>query len=262
MVVGPDMKSIDLTVRQTAPGRYIGEFDASKTGSYLLIVSPGPGMAPIRAGVSIPYSDEFREREINEPLLSSLAHVVPKQGAAGALIDAPIELTADERLAKLLETNTFRHDLALATSSQGVWHLLVLAGSCLFFVDVFVRRVTVSFDWVGPLAASVRNRILGRQGRPDVAATIERLRSRKAEVTGQLEQKLSALRFQPTAESQGDAGSLEESLGEPARPAPQRATTQDSLTPEQEQDSYTTRLLKAKQKARGEMKKDQPDQSA
>ena len=79
-VVGPDMKPIDLDIKQTAPGRYVGEFDARRTGSYLLMVSPGPGKAPLRTGVSVPYSDEFRERETNEALLTSLAHVAPKEG--------------------------------------------------------------------------------------------------------------------------------------------------------------------------------------
>ena len=259
-VVGPDMKPIDLAIKQTAPGRYIGEFDADKTGSYLLMVSPGPGKAPIRAGVSIPYSAEFRERETNEALLSSLAHVVPKQGAPGKVIDAPLTLKPDERLAKLLETNAFRHDLAPATSSQGVWHLLVLAGSCLFFFDVFVRRVTVSFDWVWPLAVRVRDRVLRRPSRPDVEATMERLRSRKAEVTGQLEQKRAALRFEPTSEVAADVDALNE---EAARPlSTPRAKKQASLTPEQEAEGYTARLLKAKQKARTEMKKDKPDDLA
>ena len=64
-VIGPDMKPIDLEIKQTAPGRYVGEFDAQKTGSYLLMLSPGPGTAPIRTGVNVPYSDEFRERETN-----------------------------------------------------------------------------------------------------------------------------------------------------------------------------------------------------
>jgi hypothetical protein len=131
--------------------------------------------------------------------------------------------------------------------------------SCLFFFDVFVRRVTVSFAWVGPLAVGVRDRLLGRPGRPDVEATMERLRSSKAEVTGQLEQKLAALRFEPTAETPGDAASLEETIAKSNEAAAQRAARQASLTPEQEQDSYTTRLLKAKQKARSELKKDQPD---
>ena len=89
IVVGPDMKPIDLAIEQTAPGRYVGEFDAKATGSYLLMVSPGAGSAPIRAGVIVPYSAEFRDRETNEALLKSLAGTKPKDGAAGAVIDAP-----------------------------------------------------------------------------------------------------------------------------------------------------------------------------
>ncbi len=259
IVVGPDMKPIDLGIKQTAPGRYIGEFDAKKTGSYLLMVSPGAGKAPIRAGLSIPYSDEFRERETNDALLTSLAHVAPKDGAAGQVIDAPANLTGDERLAHMLETNEFRRDLAPATSSQGVWHLLVLTASCLFFFDIFVRRVTVSFAWVGPLAVGVRDRLLGRDNAKDVEATIERLRSSKAEVAGQLEQKLAALRFEPAAETPGDATTLEETIAKTNEAAARQAAKPASLTPEQEQDSYTARLLKAKQKARGDQKKDQPD---
>ena len=37
------MKPIDLDIKQTAPGRYVGEFDAKETGSYLVMVSPGAG---------------------------------------------------------------------------------------------------------------------------------------------------------------------------------------------------------------------------
>jgi uncharacterized membrane protein/Mg-chelatase subunit ChlD len=255
-VVGPDMKPLDLDIQQTAPGRYIGQFDAKKTGSYLLMISPGPGQTPIRSGVSIPYSDEFRERETNEALLASLAHVVPRQGAAGKVIDAPAKLTSDDRLAKWLETNAFRHDLAPATSSQSVWHLLVLAGSCLFFFDVFVRRVTVSFAWAPSLAAKVRDRVLRRTTAPGVEATIERLRSRKAEVTDQWDQKLAALRFEP--EGEGDVASLDDEIAA-SQAAGQRAQQQASLSPEQEEESYTARLLKAKQKARAALKKDSPD---
>ena len=35
-VAGPDMKPIDTKIRQVAPGRYVGEFDAKDAGSYLL----------------------------------------------------------------------------------------------------------------------------------------------------------------------------------------------------------------------------------
>jgi uncharacterized membrane protein/Mg-chelatase subunit ChlD len=255
-VVGPDMKPIDLEIKQTAPGRYIGEFDARKTGSYLLLISPGPGRTPIRTGVSIPYSDEFRERQTNEALLASIAATVPKQGKSGQLIDAPKQLSPAEQLPKLLQTNTFRHDLARATSSQAVWHLLVLAASCLFFFDVFVRRVTVSFEGLPLLIATVRDRILGRQRRPDVVATMERLRSSKAEVTDQLEQKRAALRFEPAPDIPGDADSLHKELAETAAAVGRKAKDAMSITPEQEEEGYTARLLKAKKKAQGEMKKD------
>jgi hypothetical protein len=258
-VVGPDMKPIDLDIKQTAPGRYVGEFDAKKTGSYLVMVSPGPGKAPLRAGVSIPYSDEFRERETNEALLKSLARVVPKQGAAGKVIDAPADLPPDERLAKLLDTNTFRHDLAPAISSQPVWPLLVLVASCLFFCDVFVRRVTVSFDWLPPLAAAARDRILGHKTRTTVEATMERLRSRKAEVADQLEQKRAALRFEPSESAPGDVAALQEELDQASDAAATREKKQASLTPDEEQEGYTARLLKAKQKVQGDLKKDKPE---
>src|SRR5205823_3092705 len=38
-VVGPDMKPTSVDVKQTAPGRYIGQFDAGKMGTYMLMVS-------------------------------------------------------------------------------------------------------------------------------------------------------------------------------------------------------------------------------
>jgi uncharacterized membrane protein len=256
-VVGPDMKPVDLEIKQTAPGRYIGVFDANKTGSYLLLVSPGPGRAPIRSGVNISYSDEFRQRETNEALLESLARVVPKGGAAGKVIDAPANLPPEVRLTKLLETDTFRHDLKPATSSQGVWHLLVLAASCLFFCDVFVRRVSVSLGWLSPLAADLRARILGRPVRRDVEATIERLRSRKAEVGSQLEKKRAVLRFEP--DKPGDVESLREEISRIPAPEAHRETKAASLAPEQEPEGYTQRLLKAKKKAQAERKKEHLD---
>ncbi len=255
-VVGPDMKPIDLAIKQTAPGRYVGEFDAGQSGSYLMMISPGAGKAPIRAGVSIPYSDEFRERETNEALLTSLAHVAPQSGAPGNVVDAPLDLSENERLNKLLETNEFRRDLSPASSSQPVWPLLVLVGGCLFFFDVFARRVTVNFDWVPPLAMRVRDRILGRQARAQVEVTIERLRMRKAEVADQLEQKRAALRFEPTAEATGDVAALAE---EAKKAASTRPKQQAPLAPEQQGESYTERLLKAKKKAQTNLKIDKPE---
>jgi uncharacterized membrane protein len=260
-VVGPDLKPIDMEVKQIAPGRYVGQFDARQTGSYLVMVSPGPGRAPIRAGVSVPYSEEFRERQTNEALLSAIAHTAPKKGVAGQVIDVSAQLSPEERLSRLLATDTFRHDLERATSTQSIWPLLVLVASCLFFGDVLVRRVSFGFEWLAPLATRLRDRILGRAPAVDVQVTIDRLRSRKAEVSGQLEQKRAALRFEPTREAAAGAESIAQELTDGGKAAEKAAKKAESLAAEKEEDSYTARLLKAKQKAQQQQKKPTDDQS-
>jgi hypothetical protein len=127
----------------------------------------------------------------------------------------------------------------------------------LFVGDVFVRRVTVSLDWLAPVARRLADRLLGRPPRPDVTVTMERLMSRKAAVTSQLEQKRAAFRFEPTPEARGDVASLEEEMGAPpAQPRKEKEKT--SLAAEREQESYTERLLKAKQKARDRRQKEAP----
>ncbi len=122
--VGPDLKKpLDLEIEQTAPGRYIGTFPVPEAGSYFVTINPGGGMAALRTGVNVPYSDEFRDRGANDALLTQLAAVQPKDGPPGQLIENPAEANS---LGKLLEFNTFRHDLPKATSSQEAWHWLIL----------------------------------------------------------------------------------------------------------------------------------------
>ena len=192
-VVGPDMKPIDLDVRQTAPGRYIGEFDSKSKGNYFVLLSPGPGKRRIRLGVNVPYSEEFRDRQTNEALLKSLASLEPKGGKTGKVIeDTDPNDSPQQQLANLLATNTFRHDLPKATSDQDVWHLLVFMAAGVFFADVFVRRVAVNLDWLPPLVVRLRDRVLRRPAVLKADPVLERLRSRKAQVVDELEQRRSA----------------------------------------------------------------------
>ena len=44
-------------------------FNKAWRGSYFLAISPGPGRAPLRMGLNVPYSDEFRVRAANETAL-------------------------------------------------------------------------------------------------------------------------------------------------------------------------------------------------
>jgi hypothetical protein len=194
-VVGPDLKKpMPASIEQTAPGRYVGTFPAREAGSYFVTINPGRGMAPIRTGVNVPYSDEFRDRGPNEALFTQLVATTPKDGSPGQLIE---DAKGAGGIEPLLAVNTFRHDLSRAASNQDAWPWILVLGSCLFLSDVFVRRVHVHFDWAPPLLAKLKVWLLRRQPLPERPQYIERLRSRKEEVSGRLDQLRAATRFEP-----------------------------------------------------------------
>jgi hypothetical protein len=144
--------------------------------------------------------------------------------------------------------NTFRHDLPKAASSQEIWHWLLLFASCVFLGDVFIRRVNVSFEWLPPLVSRALDVVLRRERAPVQPQYIERLKSRKAEVSGQLEQIRAATRFEMPEAPPPD---LEKALNELAPPSVSGPPggEKPTITAEKEEESYTERLLKAKKKA-------------
>ncbi len=240
-VLGPDLKPLWIKIQQTAPGRYEGTFPVGDSGSYFLTVNPGAGRAPIRTGVSIPYSDEFRTKTTNASLLEQLAQFVPDGGKAGELVPTP---TDPGLIEPMLSVNSFRDDLPKATSSQDIWFHLVFLAGCLFFFDVLVRRVQLSFAWAPPLAGRVRDRTLRRTPEPPQPEVIQRLRSRKAAVGQQVDQLRGGARFEPREQMPATAAEMEE-LQEPPPASPAREQP-SSLASPCEQESYTARLLKAK----------------
>ena len=160
------MSTIDIQFRQDAPGRYIAEFPADKAGSYLLAINTGQtNAAPLLAGVTVPYSAEFRERETNQALITTLASTKPVGGQAGKVIQGPLEKdkTAIDRL--VASTDTFRRTLQKAMSSRDFWPIFLLIAACIFLADVFIRRVTVHFYWVMPALAYAYSRVRGIQHR-------------------------------------------------------------------------------------------------
>jgi uncharacterized membrane protein len=241
--IGPDMQPREVKIEQTAPGRYVGTFDAKDAGSYFLMINPGAGQSPIRTGVDVPYSAEFKDRFTDEALLAMLAELTPKGGRPGKIIEDP---TGRDDVEKLLETDSFRRDLPKATSSQDAWFVMCLIAGCLFFLDVFFRRVTVAFDWLWPILAKARDRLLGRESQPAPVEYMQRLRSRKAEVTEGLEQRRAAARFEPAPDAQVSTTVLEDQIPPPTGEVPKPASAASGLAPEQEEESYTSRLLKAK----------------
>jgi hypothetical protein len=249
--VGPDMKPIDLKVSQTAPGRYVGEFDAKDAGSYFLMVSPGVGMSPLLTGVNVPYSAEFLDREPNEGLLKDLASMEPKGSQPGEVI----EDKTGQGLEGLLEYDTFRHNLTKAISRQDVWHWLLLAGACLFFADVFNRRVTVDLSWAKPYVTRALDKVLRREPAPVASPTMERLRSRKAAIASQIDERRAAVRFEPERDAPASSSELDEGTAPKERTKP-KAPTEPIAPQAAEPEDYTGRLLKAKKRVWDERKTD------
>ncbi|MBC8354589.1 MAG: VWA domain-containing protein [Planctomycetes bacterium] len=249
--LNPELDAEDVKITQVAPGRYVGVFDAPKDGNYFITISPGPGHAPLLSGVNVPYSSEFRERETNMALLKALAAVEPRGGERGVLIEEKQTADATEGM---LAVDTFRSGLPPSISSQDVWPLFLVLAAGIFFADVFVRRVTVNLEWVGPALASVRVKMFGQELAVQHEERLDRLRSRKAAIAGEIDERRAATRFEPTMPEDGDTKiTLDQVLEDAAGGAapterPKRSTSQ--LSPEDtEEESYTSRLLKAKQKA-------------
>ncbi|NOY40272.1 MAG: VWA domain-containing protein [Planctomycetes bacterium] len=241
-VVAPDMSSVPVRIEQTAPGRYVGEFDSEAAGSYLLVVNPGEGQAPIRSGVNVGYSAEYRDHQTNMALLRAFAELEAKGGPAGIIVEAGLNST---QLEGSEPTNPFRRDLKPAISDQSIWPWILVVGSCLFFADVFVRRVQVNFLWLAPLLGRWRDFVLRRQREAAIPETMSRLRSRKQEISQQIESRRATTRFESAeTEEAPDPSTIATTTTKPG------ASPQKTVEPEEQptEESYTERLLKAKRK--------------
>jgi uncharacterized membrane protein len=241
VAVGPDLKPVPVIMRQAAPGRYVGSFEADNAGSYLVNVMPGPGMPPITTGASVPFSDEYRIRETNLPLLTQLANLEPAGGKPG-LITEPLEQQTAESILK--STDNFRGGLPRARSLQDIWPWCLMVGAFCLFADVFVRRV--SLDYAYPVKWMLKKL------RPGISVkdaerqqSLSQLRTKKSEVSQEIDQQKSTTRFEITQPA--ESSTLDEAMtGKTTltKDAPKAATP--GMATKEEEGGYTSRLLAAK----------------
>ena len=128
--VGPDLEPFEVKVRQTAPGRYVGEFDATGDGSYFVNVNvPAAADAEdsrpvtLLSGVNVPYSAEYRDRDTNMALLQEVANLKPTEGEPGQLITNVLDGSETDPKDFV---DTFRHNLEKASSREDIWPWLVV----------------------------------------------------------------------------------------------------------------------------------------
>lgn len=252
IAISPEMDQIPISMRQTAPGRYVGSFEAENAGSYLVSVLPGPGMAPITTGASIPFSDEYRLRKTNYNVLERLAGMEPEGGKAGEMLTELDSAAAETVLRKgvpeqMLASDIYRGGLSRAMSLQDIWQYCLLLGAFCLFGDIFVRRVSV--DYLYPFKRVYAALNPGETAEDaERQQSLQRLRSKKSEVSDEMEQVKASTRFEVTEVA--DPGTLEDAMsGKSETPSTPRSTSRPSIEQSQEEEGYTSRLLKAKKAA-------------
>jgi Ca-activated chloride channel family protein len=158
----PSGGSREVTLTQSAPGRFHGTFDTDEIGSYLVTVAepdPKGGVRTRTTGFSLPYPAEYRTVRPNRPLLTRIS-----------------ETTGGKALVKPEEALRFVKDPGASITE--LWPFLLTAAALLLPIDVGVRRIALPF---GEIFAKLMAR-LRRRPEPVAVETVGRLQKAKARV--------------------------------------------------------------------------------
>ncbi len=169
-VIDPRLGERKLPLNQTAPGRYVAEFETPHSGAYHLNLSQraANGGAVIHQqtrGLTVGYSDELRLRPTNTELLQQIATATggrfdpkPKE----SLLDAPTESSSPR----------------LAQQTRPLWPELVMLALILFIFDVALRRIDLSVwlpaRWEGTPSMPSRKASRTENRRPTPQTSIRR----------------------------------------------------------------------------------------
>jgi uncharacterized membrane protein/Mg-chelatase subunit ChlD len=263
-VVNPDLKTSTVELVQVAPGRYEATIEnAEASGNYFVNLGyrgADKVQGVISTGVSVPYSDEYRELRSNPTTLETLA----------SLTDGEVVSTRSTPDGRFVQgVDHFRRDAKLINprSYAALWPTLLWLAACLFLGDVAVRRIAIDFGWMKTTVVNEWKKLRGEEI-ATASEYMDKLRSRKAEVGEQLERTRGTPRAEgslpfPDAPPTGPIGEplLESAEMQERARASQKAQSPSMATPSPEtvKQSYTDRLLKAKQRVWEEREKDNKD---
>lgn len=233
-LVPPSMKSSDIQLEQTGPGRYEATFDARELGTYLINVRTQRGdktTSQVTGGV-LPYSPEYSTVGVNSFLLSQIAEV-----SGGETI------TADK---------VFSRVRIPARAPKEVWLTLLIIATCLFPIDVAIRRLMWGEEQLEDASRGLRSRLNKRKTAsvpPEPRDPgMERLLKNKRRATASSD-TTSAPKMPTTGTKETGAPS------NPANPvASQPGGDRDAAQPATEEETLDPmeRLRRAKRRARGE----------
>ena len=196
-ILSPDLKRTRVDLVQTAPGRYEGTVEnAEASGNYFVNLGysgPDNVKGVVSTGVSVPYSDEYRELRSNPGTLETIASLTNGEVLSWKRrADGSIDLART-----LAESHPFRRDQYTQTPRglSPLWPLLLFFSAAMFLGDVAIRRVSPDFERMRKLARDQWEKLRGREVAPPVEY-MEKLKGRKAEVNDQIDRSRAATRYE------------------------------------------------------------------
>jgi hypothetical protein len=146
-VIDPQLGQRKLEMKQTAPGRYVVEFDTPQSGAYHMNMtqktSGGTVLHQQTRGLIVGYPDELRLRPTNDEMLKTLASVT-----GGRFNPSPEELFLTDPTPA--DRQSLGQQVSTAFTAQRttpLWPQLVTAAMLLFLFDVALRRIDLSLWW-------------------------------------------------------------------------------------------------------------------
>lgn len=221
----PNGESAQIPLRQTAPGMYETEFDASEQGSYVVsVVEKGEGRDIVTSsGFSVAYPPEYRSVRPNPEFLGRLADT-----GGGKLVSQP------ENVIRPLENK--------GRTIKDIWAWFVGIAAWLFLVDISVRRLMVSWsDLFGLLQRKKTSR-----GTSTRAVRLEQLGAAKTKRTPKKD---------PATSNPGPILTETRQFGvtpPPVAPPPAEVKTSQSPAPSADASTTASKLLEAKRKKKAE----------
>lgn len=146
-IIDPQLGQKKLELKQTAPGRYVAEFETPASGAYHLNLTQktagGTLLHQQTRGLIVGYPDELRLHPTNNELLKSLA-----ESTGGRFDPRPEDLFATA--SGTVSQNSAGTDSSVERTVQRttpLWPYLATAALLLFVLDVALRRIDFSLWW-------------------------------------------------------------------------------------------------------------------
>jgi len=269
-VAVPGGEGQDVDFKQVGPGRYQSTVKSDQSGTYVLsvrYVAPddkvegGVLEGSAQAAITRPFADEYRTLEDNTPILTQVAEMT-----GGRVFN-----NWETQLPDLWS----REGVTMPVSSQSIWLLMAVLGLGTFLVDVGVRRVRIDIPLMWGAVKGVFRRSTSKGGEQLGSLMQAReLAKKKMAERGSAGQAISEAHLKAEAKAEVKAamdtakrkfeaspeqlkkGATQIALGgADARPEVFRDKPRpvDSPAGTKQEDQGMSRLLKAKQKARGDM---------